>query len=247
MKWMSKPLLGTQLNWAHPLNKGLVGYWLFNEGMGDKVNDLSMNGNIGTLMGMAFPSTVASGWNPSKKGVGLNFDGVNDYVDAGNAASLNITAAITVEAWIKLSTVSANQVVVAKWYSGGWTINSYLLYIGQDLFNNKFGFSIQQTNGIIIIIHSTDTFNINEWTHIVGVADGFNLYVYKNGVSAGIPVSYDGSIAQQPTRDTIIGKLRQEDNVYLFNGSISEVRIYNRALSVKEIMELYIDPYGMFL
>jgi len=29
------------------------------------------------------------------------FDGVDDYVDAGSGASLNITNMITIEAWIK--------------------------------------------------------------------------------------------------------------------------------------------------
>jgi len=32
----------------------------------------------------------------------LQFDGVNDYVGAGNAASLDIQNAITLEAWVKL-------------------------------------------------------------------------------------------------------------------------------------------------
>ena len=40
-----KPPLGTQLNYSHPLSQGLVGYWLMNEGSGNQLNDLSLNGN----------------------------------------------------------------------------------------------------------------------------------------------------------------------------------------------------------
>ena len=36
-----KPLLGRQINWAHPLAKGLVAGWVFNEGSGNKVYDIA--------------------------------------------------------------------------------------------------------------------------------------------------------------------------------------------------------------
>ena len=57
-EWIQKPPLGIQIDWSNPITKGLVGCWLFNEGSGDKVYDLSGNGNTGTLTGMAFPSTT---------------------------------------------------------------------------------------------------------------------------------------------------------------------------------------------
>ena len=40
---LSKPMLGSQLDFSHPLNKGLVGFWLMNEGHGNKIQDLSLN------------------------------------------------------------------------------------------------------------------------------------------------------------------------------------------------------------
>ena len=44
-----KPPLGARLIPGHPLANGLVGCWLMNEGSGNKVYDLSGNGNSGTL------------------------------------------------------------------------------------------------------------------------------------------------------------------------------------------------------
>ena len=35
-------------------------------------------------------------------GLVLQFDGVNDYVNCGNDPSLDITDAITIEAWVKI-------------------------------------------------------------------------------------------------------------------------------------------------
>ena len=46
-----KPPRGARLDPGHPLSRGVVGYWLFNEGVGGRVNDLSGNGNTGVWHG----------------------------------------------------------------------------------------------------------------------------------------------------------------------------------------------------
>lgn len=67
----------------------LVGLWHFD---GDAL-DSSGNDNDGDVYG-------ATAGVPGKFGNALSFDGVNDYVDCGNDASLDITTAITIEAWV---------------------------------------------------------------------------------------------------------------------------------------------------
>jgi len=47
-----KPMYGVLLNPYHPLARGLVGCWLFNEGGGNSVFDLSGYGNHGMLGGV---------------------------------------------------------------------------------------------------------------------------------------------------------------------------------------------------
>ncbi|RLI91232.1 MAG: hypothetical protein DRO95_04750, partial [Candidatus Altiarchaeales archaeon] len=54
--------------------------------------DISKYGNDGTIYGAT--------WTDGKFGKALSFDGVDDYVDCGNDSSLDITDAITIEAWI---------------------------------------------------------------------------------------------------------------------------------------------------
>ncbi len=239
MKYLSKPLLGTQLDWSNSLNKGLVGFWLFNEGHGNKVNDLSMNGNVGTLTNMAFPPTAASGWNPGRKGIGLNFNDVNDYVDAGNKACLDITNAITIGAWVKPNKLETAYLV--KKASSGLT-DGYELSL--SLSTNKAFFRVNQfTSSNIYRINSTTSYPINgTWAHLVVVYDGINMKIYFNGAP-------DGSIAGPASILTNTDNLEigGPDAAEYFSGSFDEVRIYNRALNAKEIMKLYIDPYGMFL
>src|SRR3990167_6445659 len=76
-----------------PTNLGLVGYWSMNEGTGSYAGDASGNKNTGTLTG-------GPTWVDGKRGKALNFDGVDDYVNAGSAASVTDLPAITVSAWI---------------------------------------------------------------------------------------------------------------------------------------------------
>ncbi len=238
MKWISKPLLGAQLNWAHPLNKGLVGYWLFNEGMGDKANDLSMNGNVGTLSGMAFPSTTSSGWNPGHKGVGLNFDGVNDCVDAGNRKSLQIDGDVTLSVHLKHS--------IGEGYLIGKGIgndNTQMWYLRIN-FDNRIEFigGNSSENGMGFDVLTIDTISNNTWNYLVGTISGNTANIYINGK---ISKSELVTSRQSNAGNVLIGK--RVDDWIRFTGALDKVCIYNRALSAQEIMELYIDPYGMFL
>ena len=69
--------------------------------------DYSREGNNGTKSGGVTYS--ASG----KFGTGLSFGGSDGYVDCGNDVSLQITDAITAEAWIK-STATGTRYMISK-------------------------------------------------------------------------------------------------------------------------------------
>ncbi|MFB0523909.1 MAG: hypothetical protein ACETVZ_00085, partial [Phycisphaerae bacterium] len=63
-----KPIRAIQLNKSHPFARGLIGYWIMNEGGGSKVFDLSGNDNTGTFVGN-------TAWAAGKFGSCLSFDG----------------------------------------------------------------------------------------------------------------------------------------------------------------------------
>ena len=246
MKWISKPPLGTQLDWSNPLNKGLAGFWLMNEGMGNKVQDLSMNGNTGTLTGIAFPPTAASGWNPGRKGVGLNFDGVNDYISIPDNDVLTNSPYFTWSFWAKQTTYVSGAGLLDKYYTTGnqrsWRIRSTS--------TNKLSVTLAS-----ILTAGTDYetslpagfLSDNTFYHFVIIYDGVlsKLHFYRDGVFIEtINVTQSGNLANN-TIALYIGRYQLGAN--FFNGTIDEVRIQNRALSASEIKELYINPYGMFL
>jgi hypothetical protein len=159
------------------------------------------------------------------------FDGVNDYVDCG---SINLMNKITVSCWIKVPNVTKNRVFVSKWKTGAETDNSYLLFI-DDTQLNKVNFAIFQSNNTLKLTGTSNTsITPNQWINAVGVADGTNVLLYINGILQTNMSTYDGTI-KQTTRETLIGKLRIEDTVYIFDGSQNYINVYDYALTSNEI------------
>jgi hypothetical protein len=78
---------------------GLVAAYAFDEGSGTTTADASGSGNNGTLSNAAW----ATG---GKYGAALSFNGTNARVNVPNSASLQLSSAMTLEAWVNPSTVS---------------------------------------------------------------------------------------------------------------------------------------------
>ena len=118
---------------------GLVGYWSFDEGSGQIAYNAASTGavNDGTLGSSASADSADPKWTTGhavsggrhgvSSGSALSFDGDNDYVNAGNDPSLNITDAITIEAWVKPSGANENGYIIAKTGTGG-NNSGYSLY-----------------------------------------------------------------------------------------------------------------------
>ena len=85
-----------------------MGYWDFNKRKGDILHDMSGNGNTGVING--------AGRVKGRYGRGLNFDGVNDYIDFGNPPELNPTDAISLVAWYRPDSFagSGNEPIIDK-------------------------------------------------------------------------------------------------------------------------------------
>ena len=73
---------------------GLVGEWGFDAGIGTTAADSSGTGNTGTIGGPTWTTT-------GKFGSALTFDGVNDIGTVADANNLDLTTAMTLEAWVR--------------------------------------------------------------------------------------------------------------------------------------------------
>ena len=143
MTFHQKPRLGMQLNRRHPLAKGLVGCWVMNEATGNKVFDLSGNGNTGS-----FESSTA--WVVG----GVNFNGSSDYISLVTSInSLRIGPELTIVSSIKRDTNSNDYEAI---YTYGNSSANYGAYSIASMSNGKirgtvddsYTNSIQTTNTI---------------------------------------------------------------------------------------------------
>ena len=237
--WPSKPPLGTPLDWSNPLNKGLVMHLPVNEGHGDHLNDLSMNGNHGTLKNMAFPSTAASGWNPGRAGVGLNFDGTNDYAHCEHNTSLNTTDAITISAKVSSNLLTDNKFIVAKgsvfFVRTEGNDVTVALYIGGVM-------KYAKSTGLNLL--TAKNYNI---VTTYDKCDGSNLirlFVNGNEVTYGQHDNTGGGAIDTSDLSLYIGK---RVDGYNMNGSIDQPRILNRAYTPKEVKDYTINPWQVYL
>ena len=230
-----KPPPGTQINWGHPLARGLVGCWLFNENGGLRAIDLAGN-NHGIL-------TNGPLWVPGRNGIALSFDGVDDEVTFPSVPTSAISN-VTVSMWVNLASVSLKGAFIKIGYPGtGSNGNGYAVGVGNSDFDTT-------GNNLIGLFENERWINTGApigtgWRHITMVIDDFGTpSFYIGAVSKG---TFSGGDARAPSSNTYIGGYTSgtPDNRH-FNGLIGEGWIWNRFLRPEEIQWLYTDPYAMF-
>ncbi len=200
-----------------------AGWWKFDETEGRNAGDSSTNNNLGRLVGN--PQ-----WQPSagKVGGALVFDGINDYVDCGNDSSLDITEQITVAAWVKMNDAGNSQ------FQPFITKGDYTYGIKHHS-RNVIEFVIYE-KGFWQVAHFPVDSSFNDvWHHVAGIYDGIKLKLYVDG-NLEATTAYTGSIASG-TYNLNIGS-NSEARGRFYNGAIDDLRVYNYALSEKEIEKL---------
>ena len=186
------------------------------------------------LLGENYQSKIV----PGNIGQAMKFDGVDDYVDLGDPAALQLTGSATWAAWIKADSLGVNgeyHFITKNGLSSdrGWTL-------GRDDSTGNFQVGIADSGNNNIYRKGNLTPVVGTWYHVVGVYDSSaqTLDLYVNGVlddgtlSASVPSSQRNS-----GNNAYMG--RKENAAEFWDGIIDDVRVYNRALSADEVARLY--------
>jgi uncharacterized repeat protein (TIGR01451 family) len=207
------------------LPSGLVGAYSFDEGLGTTAGDGSGNGNTGTLSGATWTTA-------GKYGNALSFNGTSSRVTIADALSLDLTDAMTLEAWVRPSVQPSNwRSVITK------DVDRYYLMASSNSQNRPaVGGTFNTTNQNVF---GGSRLAANTWAHLAATYDRTTIRLYVNGVQVA-------TAAQTAAISTSTGLLAIGANFYgeYFNGLIDEVRIYNRALTAAEIQTDMAAPLG---
>lgn len=221
----------SQPNLSHPLNRGLVGWWLawpgYNGYGSNKWLDISGRGNHGTLTNMS-PGTD---WKHQY----LDFDGSDDYVDVAERPELRLGSGGTIAAWVRTSDGSGS--IASKITdSAGGDYNSWEFALAQGSNSVAVG-KISFYNGAAWL-SSGSTYHDGDWHHLAVVCNGVTTYLYADGVEDG-----SGSQALPATGTTVnvnFGTRGGTTSIRsAFDADIRDIRISDQLLSASEINTLY--------
>jgi hypothetical protein len=208
-----------------PVPAGLVLALGFNEAGGTIAADTSGGSRNGTIREAVFVA--------GRFGNALSFDGVNDWVTVADAAALDLTTGMTIEAWVKPTVLSGWETIALK--ERGVGAMSYGLYAhdGAPLAGGAAAPAATiAVGGTDRSVRGLSPLPIGVWTHVASTYDGTTQRLYVNGALVA-------SRAQTGSMTTSTSPLRIGGNNAwageFFGGLIDEVRVYNRALSVTEI------------
>lgn len=156
-----------------------------------------------------------------KYGNAYSFDGNDDYINIINNVS-NYTS-ITIAGWFKDLNTDGHVVGI-----GEGTVSARFYVRGAD---TSF-FQINNASGTNYNVYSNSNLADGTWHYFVGVYNNSNIKLYIDGVLQTDVKTLTGKL--YPTDEINIGGL---NDIGSFNGSIDEVRIWNRALSQSEITQ----------
>jgi parallel beta-helix repeat protein len=209
-----------------PYNDSLVLAMNFNNNSaigenGTKAVDISRYGNNGTINGATWTTD-------GKFGSALSFDGANDYV---SFSPLNLGTNYSLSIWVKSNQnpSGTNKVIVGTSDSG----MGILLDLGHG------GDALLSDTGSGEYTVPFSDWKVDEWQHFVVSRQDTNISFYVDGAYIG---SADTGGDNSPISPDNIGGVYGNDYIgptYFFNGTLDEVRVWNRPLSADEVGILY--------
>ena len=206
-------------------DKSLVLHLSFDEGSGDTVKDHSSYGNDAKVKGAK--------WGEGKFGGGMKF-GANAFCEIADNDSLDLTTALTISMWTKVSKAGDTQSGLEKqpaWQDGEYNLcpeyGGGVLLQAKDLPAACADTAITPTNVLD-----------NKWHSIAGTWDGKVIKVYIDG--------------EMKKELPCVGKLKVGNGAAYVGsrggtarwvlGSLDEIKVYNRALSPAEIKKDMENP-----
>lgn len=217
------------------ISNGLTAKYYFNDG---NAND-EIGNNNGVVNGAILTSDRFGNMDKA-----YYFDGITNYIDLGVGNDIKPTIG-SVSLWFNIDTISTT--------GSGYTYNPIMLakndQPGSSYFEGYCFYIVMADNKLVSVttesqstnqkyIFTSNDYPHDSWHHVVMTYDNDSLWLYSNGVLEGAVYKGFNSTFSAST-SVLLGASADVQNNRFFNGSIDDIRIYNRILSMAEVNELY--------
>ena len=241
-KWESTKPIAVIINDNDDDEENLLG-WMSNNHLRTSSNSTQSFANLidkddrsrMKMYGKDLTTTVEYAGAKLSAGDYITFDGTDDYINCGTSSLFDVGNNITAIAWFYVDSTSSYQPIVAKVVSGataGWELANS---------SGSLRFTFRGVGEMNLIAGSL---SVGKWYMGAMTFDNTTGKLYLNGDQTGSTTTSNGSLTLNSTQPLEIGT-RGINNNY-FDGKISQVSIYNRALSASEIEQNFNALRGRF-
>lgn len=192
-------------------------------GTGNTMYNLAGSGNTATLLNSPTYSSTSPGY--------MSFDGTNDYVESSNFSSVGTTY-LTLNIWFYKPSSWASAYKKLAIIGGNHNTSLYMSEGPGPVF--YFGLGLSGSGQISVEANSMPA--VNQWHMVTGTWDGSNVKLYIDGA---LEKTLAGSGSYPSTWDTSTFKIGYGYGSEYFTGYISQVQLYNRALSANEVLQQF--------
>lgn len=237
---------GAMAKWAkdQPTGEGIKTFAHYKMNDSATSYDVVDSSTDGTRTGTAIATTDTLTMSGRILGA-LSFNGTSDYVDVGTTIQ-NAVTEYSVSAWVFVPTGSAGGIIFSS--RGNYSVEGNGFYLSTASGGVTF---FVDGSGLIMGRSSTTATPVDEWFHVVGVFSSVAdeslvpslCRVYQNGVQVDdTDANYGSGTSPITGGQTRIG-FHEMWGGY-FQGSLDDIRVYDRALVQAEIDELYNSGAG---
>ena len=173
----------------------------------------------------------------------INFS-TESYIEIEDDNSLDLKNNFTIEAWVKLAEkdIFYERIIVSKWDTTS-TTGQYTVGIAEA---DTLMVRLMDENKVYSAYYSGVSIPINEWTYVVVTLNNGNLDFYRNGeLIQTIPTNVTNLYNEEYEHDNLfIGNWWNFVGGFNFVGSLDDVKIYNKVLTLADIRNHYLNNYN---
>jgi len=165
----------------------------------------------------------------------MTFDGTDDYVSVPSFQRFASNSDLTIEAFVKPTSIYSYTQILGRGYSSAGYPNYYLRKGGGSL---GWSFFVGDSSSNYTASDS-DSINLNVWQHVVGILNrSENLCkIYVNGVLKQTADATGIGSFENAGDNLVIGKIPNSVSYTYFAGDIDTIKLYNRALTAAEVRQ----------